>query len=246
MSYGFEDKVAIITGGTRGIGKAIATSLVNEGAYVILFARDKKRGELAANKLGPSCSFKKTDVSKRAEVKGQVKGVYQEHGRIDYLVNNAGINRDRLLLRMQEEDWQEVLSVNLTGVYNCTQAVSRYMIKQKYGSIVNISSVAGQIGNPGQSNYAAAKAGVLGFTKSVARELASRNIRVNAIAPGFIQTDMTKKMDDDLRQRYLSEIPLDREGDPNEVAEATLFLLSDRSSYITGEVLNVDGGLVMG
>jgi 3-oxoacyl-[acyl-carrier protein] reductase len=146
---------------------------------------------------------------------------------------------------MKEEDWNRVLSVNLSGVYNCTKAVSRYMIQQKHGSIVNISSVAGQIGNPGQSNYAAAKAGVLGFTKSIARELASRNIRVNAIAPGLIKTEMTEKLSDGLRDKYLDEIPLSREGKPEEVAEATLFLLSDKASYITGEVLNVDGGLVM-
>lgn len=241
----FNQRVAIITGGTRGIGEAIASSLVEEGAYAVLLARDEKRGELAADKLGPKANFRKVDVSKQDMVKKQVKSIYEEYKKIDFLVNNAGINRDRLLLRMKEEDWNKVISVNLGGVYNCTQAVIRYMVKQRRGSIVNISSVAGQMGNPGQSNYAASKAGIIGFTKSIARELAPRNIRVNVIAPGFIKTGMTEKLDANVRRKYLNQIPLDRTGEPEEVAGATLFLLSDSSSYITGQVLNVDGGLVM-
>ncbi len=245
MSGDFNQKVAIITGGTRGIGKAIASSLIEEGAFAVLFARDEERGELTASKLGPNASFRKVDVSNQDTVKKQVKSVYKEYEEIDFLVNNAGINRDRLLLRMKKEDWDKVISVNLGGVYNCTQAVIRYMVKKRRGSIVNISSVAGQMGNPGQSNYAASKAGIIGFTKSIARELASRNIRVNAIAPGFIKTGMTRKLDEDLRSKYLEEIPLNREGEPEEVACAALFLLSEKSSYITGEVLNVNGGLVM-
>lgn len=245
MADSFEGKTGIVTGGTKGIGKAIASSLVNEGAYAILFARGRESGELCVQELGPQSSFKKVDVAKQPEVKKQVKSVYKEYGGIDFLVNNAGITRDKLLLRMRSQDWQEVLSVNLTGVYNCTHAVCRYMVKQKHGSIVNISSVAGQMGNPGQSNYAAAKAGVLGFTKSIARELATRNIRVNAIAPGFIETVMTEGLANGLRKKYISDIPLHREGKVKEVAEATLFLLSEKASYITGEVLNVDGGLVM-
>ncbi len=245
MSDDFNQKVAIITGGTRGIGKGIAFSLVEKGAYAVLFARDEERGELTASKLGPNASFRKVDVSKQNMVKKQVKSVYKEYSKIDFLVNNAGINRDKLLLRMKKEDWDKVISVNLGGVYNCTQAVIRYMVKQRWGSIVNISSVAGQMGNPGQSNYAASKAGIIGFTKSIAKELAPRNIRVNAIAPGFIKTGMTEKLDEDLRLKYLEGIPLNREGEPEEVACATLFLLSEKSSYITGEVLNVNGGLVM-
>jgi len=240
-------QVAIVTGASRGIGRAIALALAAEGAKVAVNyasssgAADAVVAEIAG--AGGEAIALQADVSKADQVDALFAAVMEKWGRVDVLVNNAGITRDTLLLRMKPEDWQAVIDLNLTGVFLCTRAASKIMLKQKSGRIVNISSVVGLIGNPGQSNYSAAKAGVIGFTKSVAKELAPRGITVNAIAPGFIATDMTHGLDSD---SILKMIPLGRYGQAEEVAGATRFLAADpAAAYITGQVLNVDGGMVM-
>ena len=236
-------KVTIITGAAQGIGKTIAEFLAEQGSDIVLF--DVVDGEEVAASLrgkGVRSAFFKVDVTDLAAVEQAVGAVAKEFGGIDNLVNNAGITRDKLLLRMSEEEWDQVMRVNLKGVFACTKAVLRHMLK-KGGSIVNISSIAGLMGNAGQSNYAATKAGIIGFTKSVAREYGERNIRANAVAPGFIVTQMTHTLDEAWKEKTVSMIPLKRPGEAIDVARVVYFLLSDYSAYVTGETINVSGGL---
>lgn len=242
-------KVALVTGGSRGIGKAIALSLAKNGANVVVNysgneeAAQKVVEEISA--LGVKAVAYKANVSSSDEVAALIKNTVDEFGSIDILVNNAGITRDGLLLRMKDADWDAVIDTNLKGVFNCIKAAAKFMTRQRNGRIINISSVVGQIGNPGQMNYVAAKAGVLGLTKTAAKELASRNITVNAIAPGFIETDMTNELNEQIRSGMLANIPLQSFGQPEDIANAVVFLATDASRYITGQTINVDGGLVM-
>jgi 3-oxoacyl-[acyl-carrier protein] reductase len=242
-----KSSVAIVTGASRGIGRAVALALAQEGAKVAVNyassseAADRVVAEI--EQMGTEAIASRADVSKADEVDNLIKTVSDRWGQIDILVNNAGITRDTLLLRMKPEDWQAVIDLNLTGVFLCTRAVSKLMLKQRRGRIINIASVAGQMGNPGQANYSAAKAGVIGFTKTIAKEMASRGVTVNAVAPGFITTDMTENIKAD---EILKFIPLGRFGQPEDVAGAVRFLAADpAAAYITGQVLNVDGGMVM-
>jgi 3-oxoacyl-[acyl-carrier protein] reductase len=242
-----KEKVAVITGASRGIGKAAALALAAQGAKVVVnYARSSEAAEAivqAINATGGEAIAIQADVSKSAEVDNLIKQTLDKFGRIDVLVNNAGITQDTLLLRMKPEQWQAVIDLNLTGVFLCTKAVSKTMLKQRSGRIINIASVAGQMGNPGQANYSAAKAGVIGFTKTVAKELANRGVTVNAVAPGFIETDMTHDLQS---EEIIKFIPLGRYGKPEEVAGTIRFLASDpAAAYITGQVFNVDGGMVM-
>ncbi|HEU0093453.1 MAG TPA: 3-oxoacyl-[acyl-carrier-protein] reductase [Vicinamibacteria bacterium] len=242
------DKVVLVTGASRGIGRAIAEALAAAGAAVVLGARDQAKLAEAVDAIvsaGGRASAVSLDVCHRESVDAALAAVLQRHGRIDGLVNNAGITRDNLLLRMKAEEWEAVLATNLTGVYHCTQAALRPMLKQRSGRIVNVTSVVGITGNAGQANYAASKAGVIGFTKSIAREVASRAITVNAVAPGFIDTEMTAAMTDKAKEAVASSIPMGRVGKPEDVAGAALFLLSDAAAYVTGQVLGVDGGFHM-
>ena len=244
-----DGKCALVTGASRGIGRAVALKLASEGAKVALnFAGN----EAAANEVrqeieaaGGQAILVKADVANEAAVQEMVQKTADAFGRIDILVNNAGITRDGLLARMKEEDWDAVLSTNLKGVFLTTKAVAKLMMKQRAGRIVNMASVVGVTGNAGQANYSAAKAGVIGFTKTIARELASRGVTVNAVAPGFIDTDMTSVLSDKAKEAALTGIPLGRMGTPEDIADAVLFLVSDQASYITGQVLHVDGGMVM-
>ncbi|WP_296826136.1 3-oxoacyl-[acyl-carrier-protein] reductase [uncultured Megasphaera sp.] len=242
-------KTAIVTGGSRGIGRAAALTLAEAGADVaVIYAGNTAAAEETVRLIeekGRKALAIQCDVADEAAVAAMVKDVKKELGRIDILVNNAGITRDGLLMIMKEDDWQSVLDTNLTGAFHCTKAVTRLMMKQRSGSIINITSVVGETGNAGQANYAAAKAGLIGFTKSVAKELASRNIRCNAIAPGCIETDMTAVLGEDTVDAMIKTIPMGRVAQPEEVAKAVLFLASDDASYITGQTLNVDGGMVM-
>lgn len=242
-----EGKNALVTGGSRGIGKSIVLRLAQHGANVAFtdLAYDELARELESDvsKLGVTCKAYASDASKFDMTENTVNQIAQDFGSIDILVNNAGITRDTLLMRMTEEQWDTVITVNLKSVFNFTKAVQKFMLKQKYGSIINMSSVVGVSGNAGQSNYSASKAGIIGFTKSVARELGSRNIRCNAIAPGFIMTDMTAKLPEEVRKEWVEKIPLKRGGTPDDVADVTLFLASDLSSYISGQVLSVCGAM---
>lgn len=244
-----ENKGAVVTGGSRGIGRAVAEALAAEGATVaVIYAGNIKAAEDTVRTIeeaGGKAFAGQCDVADEAAVTDMVKMVHEKLGTIDVFVNNAGITRDGLLMRMKREDWDAVLSTNLTGVYNCTKAVTKIMMKQRSGSIINMTSVVGETGNAGQANYAAAKAGVIGFTKSVAKELASRNIRVNAVAPGCIDTDMTAVLSDAVKEEMIKSIPLGRTAAPEEVAQAVVFLASQKAGYITGQTLNVDGGMVM-
>jgi 3-oxoacyl-[acyl-carrier protein] reductase len=242
-------KVAVVTGGSRGIGRAVAVSLAEAGADVAIFyagnhaAAEETVAEI--RKLGRKGLALQVDVASGEQVESAMKQVIAEFGRIDILVNNAGITRDNLLMRMKEEEWDQVINTNLKGVFLCTKAVTRTMMKQRSGRIINISSVVGVMGNAGQANYVAAKAGVIGLTKTTARELAGRGITVNAIAPGYIETDMTSVLDEEVKKQMLTAIPLGRPGTTRDVAEAVKFLASDSAAYITGQTLHVDGGMVM-
>lgn len=242
-----KDKVAVVTGASRGIGKAAALALASQGAKVVVnYARSSDAAEAVVQEIataGGEAVALQADVSQAEQVDNLIKQTLDKFGRVDVLVNNAGITKDTLLLRMKLEQWQAVIDLNLTGVFLCTKAVSKTMLKQRSGRIINIASVAGQMGNPGQANYSAAKAGVIGFTKTVAKELANRGITVNAVAPGFIETDMTNDLKSD---DIIKFIPLGRYGKPDEVAGTIRFLAADpAAAYITGQVFNVDGGMVM-
>ena len=244
-----KDKNIIVTGATRGIGKEIALTLAQNGANIAINYRNynEEVEELinSIKEFGVDAIAVKCDVSKSDEVDNFISEVKNHFSSIDVLVNNAGITKDGLLLRMKDEDFNSVLDVNLKGTFNTTKSISPIMIKQKHGKIINISSVVGSVGNAGQCNYAASKAGVIGFSKSVARELASRNINVNVVAPGYIDTDMTKSLPDKVKDEILKSIPMKKMGNPKEVANLVLFLSSSLSDYITGQVINVDGGMVM-
>lgn len=243
-----KDKVSIITGAARGIGKEVADLFAKEGSDIVLCDVNQEALESAKadlERLGRVVAIFKVDVTNYAEVEEMVEKTLDKFKKIDILINNAGITRDGLLVRMKESDWDAVLNVNLKGVFNCTKAVSKVMMKARSGKIVNMASIIGIMGNAGQANYAASKGGVIAFTKSIAKELASRNINVNAIAPGFIQTDMTAKLPADVQEIMLKLIPLGRFGAPLDVANIALFLASEYSSYVTGHVIQVDGGMVM-
>ena len=242
------DKVAIVTGASRGIGEAIAKQLSSCGAKIILIARNSDQlvavKETIISKGGMAESMA-GDVSNLNSISEIVTNTIDKWGRIDILVNNAGIARDNIIMRMKEDDWDSVMNINLKGCFNGIKSVARPMIKNKAGRIINITSVIGQIGNAGQSNYAASKAGIMGLTKSMAKELGSRNITVNAVAPGYITTDMTNELNDEVKEQLKSSIPLGRLGTPDDVANLVCFLASDEAGYITGQTFNVDGGMVM-
>ncbi len=247
-AYDLTGRVAIVTGGGRGIGKAIAKTLAQAGASVMICGRDGERLQAAAQEVcegGARCVFEPCDITQANQVEGLVKKTLDTLGRVDILVNNAGVTRDNLIARMSEEDWQTVLSVNLKGTFLVTREVTRPMMKARFGRIINVSSVIGLTGNAGQANYAASKAGIIALTKSVARELASRNITANAIAPGFIETDMTVHIGAEAREAVRGRIALGRFGAPEEVASVALFLASDAARYVTGQVISVDGGLAL-
>ncbi|MGZ0085214.1 3-oxoacyl-[acyl-carrier-protein] reductase [Caldibacillus thermoamylovorans] len=244
-----EGKIALVTGAARGIGRAVALELARQGANVAVnyAGSEAKANEVVETirSLGREAFAVQADVARAEDVERMVKTVLDQFGRLDILVNNAGITRDNLLMRMKEEEWDAVINTNLKGVFLCTKAVARPMMKQRYGRIVNIASVVGVIGNPGQANYVAAKAGVIGLTKTAARELASRHITVNAVAPGFITTDMTEALSAEQKENMLNQIPLARFGEPDDVARVVAFLASDAAGYMTGQTLHVDGGMVM-
>ncbi len=245
-------KKALITGGTAGIGKEIAITFAKQGADVAIFGTNEERSaqvlqELEQSRLAPEQRFATyiVNVSEKASVEGAIQQLLAAWGQLDILVNNAGITRDGLLMRMSEEDWDQVIDVNLKSVYNTCQALVRPMIKAKGGKIINISSVVGLTGNAGQANYAASKSGMIGFTKALAQELATRNICVNCIAPGYIQTRMTGALTEGQKEGILKKIPMGRVGEPQDIANAAVFLASNLSDYVTGQVLTVDGGMVM-
>src|SRR3984893_11091202 len=245
----FENQVAVVTGAGRGIGHAIALRLASEGARVASVSRTEANAQKTADEINAAradaAKAYAVDVSDHAAVQKIGERILADFGRVDILVNNAGVTRDTLSMRMSPEDWDFVLNTNLKGAFNFVKAVQRAMVKERSGRIINISSVIGIIGNAGQTNYAASKAGLIGFTKSLARELASRNITVNAIAPGFITTDMTAELSDEIKSTIQSKIPLGKNGTPEDIANAVAFLASAEASYITGQVLCVDGGIVM-
>ena len=243
-----QNKVALVTGGAQGIGKTISEVLVRNGAHVVLGDVNLEGAQATAeaiNNSGGSASAVKIDVSNPAEVKQVFDSIMKDKKPVDILINNAGITRDGLMIRMKEVDWDIVLNINLKGSFLCSQQAAKQMMKQKSGAIVNIASIVGVMGNFGQANYSASKAGVIGLTKTLARELASRGIRVNAVAPGFIDTEMTRVLDESVRQSLIEQIPMAKLGLPEDVARCVAFLVSDRSSYITGQVINVNGGMLM-
>jgi 3-oxoacyl-[acyl-carrier protein] reductase len=244
-----KDKIAIITGGARGIGRAIAEDFVNEGADIVILDKfypddfESFAGDMRAK--GRKVISKSLDITNTNDSQKACDEIAAELGRIDILVNNAGITRDKLIMRMAEEDWDAVLAVNLKGAFNMMKAVSRIMAKQHSGKIINISSVVGLMGNAGQANYSASKAGMIGLSKSIAKELASRNVTVNCVAPGFVETEMTAKLNDEQRAAMVSIVPLKRTSKPSEIAGVVTFLASEKADYITGQVIAVDGGMVM-
>ena len=241
-------KVALVTGGAQGIGKAVALMLARHGADVVVADVNLEKAAETAKEVeatGRGAMAVNVDVTRLSDVENMVESAIGRFGRIDILINNAGIARDKLILRMTEEDWDAVLDVNLKGTFNCTKAVIKHMSKQRSGKIVNIASVVGEMGNAGQANYSASKAGVIGLTKTIAREFAQRGINVNAIAPGYIQTPMTDVLPDKAKEELKRMIPMERLGQPEDVAYAVLFLVSEGSSYVTGQVLNVNGGIYM-
>lgn len=245
----FERKTAIVTGASRGIGREIALQLAKEGARVAVNysgSKDKAEEVVALiEQAGGEAFAIQADVSKQDSVKEMIDTTIATFGSIDILVNNAGITRDNLLMRMKEDEWDDVIDINLKGVFLCTKGVTRQMMRQRAGKIVNVASIVGVSGNPGQANYVAAKAGVIGLTKTTAKELASRNINVNAVAPGFITTEMTDALNDDIKEQMLTNIPLGKLGSAEQVAKTVLFLLTEDASYITGQTIHVDGGMVM-
>ncbi|MEG0260839.1 MAG: 3-oxoacyl-[acyl-carrier-protein] reductase [Lysinibacillus sp.] len=244
-----EGKVAVVTGASRGIGRAIALELAHEGAKVVVnySGSQAKALEVVATiqELGGEAVAVQASVANADEVKVLMETAVQTFGALDILVNNAGITRDNLLMRMKEDEWDDVISTNLKGVFLCTKAVTRQMMKQRAGRIINISSIVGVAGNAGQANYVAAKAGVIGLTKTTAKELASRNILVNAVAPGFIETEMTESLPEDIKSSMLGQIPLAKLGQPEDIAKTVVFLASEDSRYMTGQTLHIDGGMVM-
>lgn len=248
MSGRFEGKVAVVTGGARGIGRALTEAFAREGAKVVISGRDEAlleeaRGAVTAS--GAEAIAVRADVSRETDADALCDRALEAFGRADILVNNAGVTRDGLLLRMKDADWEQVLGTNLTGAFHCIRAFAKPMMKQRWGRIVNVSSVVGLTGNAGQANYAASKAGLLGLTKAVAKELASRHITVNAVAPGFIETAMTDALGEKVREGLMAQIPMGRLGKPGDVASAVAFLCSEDAAYVTGQVLTVDGGMVM-
>lgn len=243
-----QDKIALVTGASRGIGRSISLALAAQGAKIVAVDIDLQATEAFVEELkaqGTEALAVQGNVTVSEDVDAMMKAAVDTFGRVDILVNNAGITRDALLLRMKDEDWDAVLSVNLKGAFLCSRAAAKIMSKQRYGRIVNIASVVGQMGNAGQANYCASKAGLMGLTRSNARELARRNVTVNAVAPGFIATDMTDALPEKTRQELAAQIPLERLGSADDIAHAVLFLASDQSAYITGQVLGVNGGMYM-
>lgn len=242
-------KTAVVTGASRGIGRAIALQLASEGANVVVnFSGSEQKAQQVVSEieqLGAKAIAVQANVSDSDSVQNLMTAAVEQFGSIDVLVNNAGITRDNLIMRMKEDEWDEVINTNLKGVFLCTKAVTRQMMKQRSGRIINISSIVGVMGNAGQANYVAAKAGVIGLTKTTARELASRNILVNAIAPGFITTEMTDELPEDIKSSMLNQIPLAKLGQPEDIAKAVVFLASDDASYMTGQTLHIDGGMYM-
>ena len=246
--FSLKNKVAVVTGASRGIGKSIAEIYAKSGAHVSCISRNKDTLNDVVESIvsnGGSASINAFDVSKSIEFQDNINDIIKEYGTIDILVNNAGITIDKLIMRMNDDDWNKVLEINLKGAFNGIKSVTRTMMKARSGRIINISSVVGLTGNPGQANYAASKAGLIGLSKASAKELASRGITVNCIAPGYINTDMTAKITDENKENLYSQIPLGRIGNPDEIATAALFLASDEAGYITGQTITVDGGMVM-
>ncbi|MEG0278089.1 MAG: 3-oxoacyl-ACP reductase FabG [Morganella sp. (in: enterobacteria)] len=241
----FEGKIALVTGASRGIGRAIAEKLVARGATVIGTATSESGAAAISEYLGAKGKGFALNVTDSASIDQVLEKIRAEFGEIDILVNNAGITRDNLLMRMKEDEWQDILDTNLSSIFRLSKAVMRSMMKKRYGRIITIGSVVGTMGNAGQANYAAAKAGLIGFSKSLAREIASRGITVNVVAPGFIETDMTRALTEDQRAGILSQVPANRLGDADEIASAVAFLASDEAAYITGETLHVNGGMYM-
>lgn len=249
IDLGLTGKIALVTGGTRGLGRAIAEKLAEQKVNVVVTGVNEERAKQTASEIKSAYKVEALglghDVSSEESTKQVVKSVVERFERIDILINNAGVTSDGIVMTMKKENWDKVLGVNLTGAFNCTKFVAKHMLKQKSGNIVNIASVVGITGNVGQANYSASKAGLIGFTKTVAMELAERGIRVNAVAPGYIATDMTAVLSEKVTEEMLSKIPMKAYGEPQSVANAVLFLASDMSEYITGQVVNVDGGMVM-
>lgn len=245
MKIDLSGKTALVTGSTRGIGRAIAESLAGAGAKVAVVGRDQARAAEAAAAISPDARGFACDVGDVASVMALIEAVDKEMGGVDILVNNAGLTRDNLLMRLKDDDWDAVIDANLRGAFVAMRAATRGMMKKRWGRIINIASVVGVVGNKGQANYAASKAGLIGLTKSVAKELASRNILANVVAPGFIETDMTAAMTDEAKKTLFTQIPLERLGKPSDIASLVTFLASEYSSYITGQVFVVDGGMVM-
>lgn len=240
-----DGKVALVTGGTRGIGKGICQKFAEEGATVVFtYLSSDEKAKALQSELGENSVAIKSDAAQLEQAEELINQIVEQYGQLDVVVNNAGITRDNLLMRMKEEDWDAVMNTNLKSVFNVTKAVQRTMLKQRSGSIINITSIVGVQGNAGQANYAASKAGIIGFTKSIAKELGSRSIRCNAIAPGFIETEMTEALDENVVEEWRKSIPLKRGGTPEDVANAVTFLASDMSSYVTGQTISVCGGML--